>query len=341
MEEVNVEKAKAEELMEHSHDTGMVAWLSQGSDDELAPYSCCWSESSPRSSIANFSFGNIAPVPTDGGATGDKTLAAVDACACPALEVAGAADAAACPFVVRRTFIEFAESDDETSPPSRRSSSTPPTSASSTSSPPARSPEPAPVTPALPPGKFDASRAANHAAYLAHAAAARSPHFGDAGPTVAAAMEMRATGPIPQTVDEPLAAPGPFAARCGKAMLATPGTPLGALPWSAFGCKDSPPVRTAWLAAARLPSPPPEASPQLAIVAASQEPSLHSPVAETHAAGSCRPCAFFAHGLCGRGTDCAFCHEHVQVAWRKCRPPKHIRKRIKAGQIAGAGASQA
>jgi len=50
----------------------------------------------------------------------------------------------------------------------------------------------------------------------------------------------------------------------------------------------------------------------------------------SHAAGTCRPCAFFLQGLCSHGQACSYCHEpHGPAAMRRFRPPKHIRRRLR------------
>jgi hypothetical protein len=41
-----------------------------------------------------------------------------------------------------------------------------------------------------------------------------------------------------------------------------------------------------------------------------------------HGPGECQPCAFFAKGICARGSACSYCHEHAYVS----RPITGFRK---------------
>jgi hypothetical protein len=55
---------------------------------------------------------------------------------------------------------------------------------------------------------------------------------------------------------------------------------------------------------------------------AASEPRFPS---QPHGAGACKPCCFFARGICRRGNVCLYCHEHPYV------PPRPIRHFTRRG----------
>lgn len=57
-------------------------------------------------------------------------------------------------------------------------------------------------------------------------------------------------------------------------------------------------------------------------------PSLGS---HMHEQGACKPCVFFMYGVCEYGLKCDHCHvPHEELLWKRQRPPKAVREKLKA-----------
>lgn len=80
------------------------------------------------------------------------------------------------------------------------------------------------------------------------------------------------------------------------------------------------------------------AAPEVHIDACVEDTSHTPPPAsggpDLHSCGKCTPCFYFLHGLCEFGEECRYCHlSHDTIQWKRPRPPKHVRQRMKAAGV--------